>query len=98
LKYSFEPGLLNACRFNGIETIYSKPHDPSEWRSVTLEALKKIFGCSKSIMTNIVYGIAKKVANLIISESTYENGDKMNKKIQKEFLVSSESRLIESKY
>ncbi|XP_077288156.1 fatty-acid amide hydrolase 2-like isoform X1 [Arctopsyche grandis] len=85
LKYCFEVSVLNLLRLEGVETIFSKPGNPSEWRSVSKEFFKKIFGLSKSTFTCIAYGFLKKLSRLI-PKSDYEKAIKINQELKTEFM------------
>lgn len=77
---------LHLLQLDGVETIFSKPGNPSEWRSVTLELLKKMCGLSKSIFTCIAYGALKKISRFI-PKRDFDKAMKINKELKKEFMV-----------
>lgn len=86
IKYAFEMNTLHLLQLDGVETIFSKPGNPSEWRSVSLEFLKKMFGLSKSTFTCIAYGALKK-ASRFIPKRDFEKAMRINKDLKKEFTV-----------
>ncbi|XP_066603444.1 fatty-acid amide hydrolase 2-B-like [Prorops nasuta] len=63
LKYGLEVATTTLLELDGADTIFSKEGcDPSEWRSVFVEGIMQMFGCSSHTLYNLCYGILKRTS------------------------------------
>lgn len=90
IKYfdsAVEISTFEILQIKGIETVFSEAGNFRKWRSVTVEIIKKIFGCSKNLFTSIMYGILNKVS-VIFPQSAFDELHRRKIYITEQLLVS----------
>lgn len=61
----FEVSVKILVSLNGVFSIYNKPENLGEWKSIWPEVIKKIFGCSNRSFNAMLYGPLKKVNDML---------------------------------